>query len=395
MAEAVYPDTVADEPSLRGATKWVDLEKPHAQSSPMARFRKNAVTVPNTITDAQPAAQAVFQARLATCSDTISSPISFDLPPESACLALIGSGGYKNRDPVLSCYLLDDDSEEDDVICRSVTINPGLTAVAYDVKVDPGRKLVYVADRDRVKSYKYGVGDEDDEMLAVHTLSSNNNGPILLLEGGNKIIRGGRKGVEVWNVDALPTHGPKGTKRVGKGKVSLEESWRDEPEEIERSTGAPADTTTALAEGALEPKIWSLVPNGQLVLAPKERYSAWLSDVEHGLKPITRFIGHGGFINGFSTSPEDAQSFLTTCDDGVVRLYDVRQPLPQISFDSGSSDESVSAALYVHVDGIPGKLLSRWPSIIVAHIAYISRFHWRCEVSVCQGMGRSEPTHDV
>lgn len=112
---------------------------------------------------------------------------------------------------------------------------------------------------------------------------------------------------------------------------------------------------TPLADGAIAPRVWSLLPNGRLVVAPRERYSCWLYDVDHGLKTTMRFIGHGAYVNGLSTSPGDAQSFLTTCNDGVARLFDTRDPLPQISLDCGSSDEFLMTALYVHIEGIPGK----------------------------------------
>ncbi|THH34103.1 hypothetical protein EUX98_g18 [Antrodiella citrinella] len=64
--------------------------------------------------------------------------------------------------------------------------------------------------------------------------------------------------------------------------------------------------------------------------------------------PLARFIR-----NGFSTSPDDPNTFLTSCNDGIARLYDIRESLPRISFDCGMGNDVLLSALYVHVDGKP------------------------------------------
>jgi hypothetical protein len=45
--------------------------------------------------------------------------------------------------------------------------------------------------------------------------------------------------------------------------------------------------------------------------------------------------------------------FITACDDGYARLYDVRHPLPVLTLDSGGENEGCSGVVLVHPDGIP------------------------------------------
>ncbi|TCD63391.1 hypothetical protein EIP91_005599 [Steccherinum ochraceum] len=243
--------------------------------------------------------------------------------------------------------------DKTDGFCRVTGISPGLAGIATRLVVDSERKLVYVADDDRVKSYKYDLEVNFDEVLPRHTLASRNDGPLLLVEDGKKILRGGKRGIEMWKVDTLPDHGPDGRKKIGKGKINIENSWRDESDDIERSRGTNAHSTTPLHHDAFQPSFWGQLSGGQLVMAPKDRHSCWIADLESGLKPTTRFLGHGAYVTQFSSSSEDQNHFLTACNDGVARLFDIRQPLPQISFDCGSSDESLQTALYIHVDGLP------------------------------------------
>ena len=77
-------------------------------------------------------------------------------------------------------------------------------------------------------------------------------------------------------------------------------------------------------------------------------------DLQASCKIASRHLGHGGSVNGFSTSPVDAKTFLTSCNDGIVRLFDIRESLPCLSIDAGDQRELISSVLYVHVDGLPG-----------------------------------------
>ncbi|THH32076.1 hypothetical protein EUX98_g2112 [Antrodiella citrinella] len=114
----------------------------------MTRFRKNALAFTPPLS---PLARAITQARLSVASSRIDSPINLCLPQNSARLGIIGAGGYKDRDPELSYFLLDE--IEDDGFCKQIAIECGLTDVPYQIEMDATRKLIYVADSQRIKSY--------------------------------------------------------------------------------------------------------------------------------------------------------------------------------------------------------------------------------------------------
>lgn len=176
------------------------------------------------------------------CSNRSVSALRIILP----CISRHRRVQESRPDPVLSCYFIDEVEKGGYGISKCTETSPGLVDIAHHVDIDPSRKFVYVADRSRVKSYKYDVKTGRNEILAIHTLNSFNEGPLLLIDDGSKLLRGGDKGVELWNVDALATHGPDGKRPVGDGTLSLEDSWRQDPSEIERSHGVRADTTNPL-----------------------------------------------------------------------------------------------------------------------------------------------------
>ncbi|KIK50357.1 hypothetical protein GYMLUDRAFT_461965 [Collybiopsis luxurians FD-317 M1] len=76
-------------------------------------------------------------------------------------------------------------------------------------------------------------------------------------------------------------------------------------------------------------------------------------DLENGGKVAVRYLGHAGKVFIITSSPDDTNAFSTTSGDGIVRLSDVREPLPKVSFDIGDQSEHIFTALYVHVAGIP------------------------------------------
>lgn len=78
-------------------------------------------------------------------------------------------------------------------------------------------------------------------------------------------------------------------------------------------------------------------------------------DLEAGGKSVSRCLGHGDSIDGFSTSTGDSNVFLTSCTDGFARLYDVRHPLPVMTFATARNLEPVPAAVLAHPNGIPCK----------------------------------------
>lgn len=235
-------------------------------------------------------------------------------------------------------------------------MNAGLSEVAQYADMDDQRKLIYVADGYRVKSFRYDTTVDRDEPLPKHTLNSKGEGPIMQVENGSKLLRAGKRMIEVWNVDTLPDHGPNGRTKIGRGTFSIEDDFRfDESPDLEPSTGTPAHSEISYSNGAREPVHWTSlrVMNGQILISTKDKGSCWLTDLEAGLKPTVKFAGHDGDVNGFSVSPHDANKFLTYCADGQVRLFDVRDPRARVVFNCRERCEGVKAALYIHVDGLP------------------------------------------
>ncbi|KAG9082197.1 hypothetical protein FRC06_005171 [Ceratobasidium sp. 370] len=76
-------------------------------------------------------------------------------------------------------------------------------------------------------------------------------------------------------------------------------------------------------------------------------------DLEHGGSITARYLGHGGMINDLSVSEGDPRVFLTACDDGYARLFDLRIPLPTLTFDACQLNEACDAAVLAYPDGIP------------------------------------------
>lgn len=271
---------------------------------------------------------------------------------------------------------------------KEKNLEVGLAEVAYQVAVDPSRRLIWAADSSRIKSFGYrstapstaksdsghdsnAEDDDDDEEhwqdeeddvdagLLVHTLRARQGGPIAVVDGGKKLLRGGKGEIAIWNVDGLPTHGPNGRKRIGK-KISTEDTWRDEEDYIEDSAGSPATSTTKVTTptgASLDITCWTSSPaNPNVMISSMEKmYSCYGVDMASGGKVAMRYLGHGGHITGFSKSAiDDPLKFLTSARDGLARLYDVRVPLPVLSIDAGLQSEFCPSALYVHVQGIPG-----------------------------------------
>jgi WD40 repeat protein len=322
-------------------------KRPHDNTSLLARFRDEIP--PPDLSDASPSSRAVFQARVEITSALRHMPIQLSLPINSPHLAFLQTCGNNGKSPLLSLFYCDVEAE---YFCKEVTVNPGLVGVATHIASDAERKLIWIADDDRIKSFSTvdGAG-----LLRRHTLRSRNSGPIALVENGSRILRAGMSGIETWNVDSLCTHGSTGKRRIGPGKLELPEfTWHDEcdMEDLEFSTGQMPDST--VTNITHDPRIWSPFHNTQsMLVAPVDSYSCLSVDLAAGYAVTNRYLGHGGNVHCFSTSPADANSFLTACSDGIIRLFDVRENLPRLSIDVGAGNESISSALYVHVDGLP------------------------------------------
>ncbi|KAF8175065.1 hypothetical protein K438DRAFT_1939775 [Mycena galopus ATCC 62051] len=275
-------------------------------------------------------------------------------------LFLIASTKHE-RTPRLSYYLLDHpaaDSEQDfplDMRCSDV----GLSGIGYSAAIDEERKLIFVADDDRVKSYAWASqsGEIYKSARPAHTLDSSTDGPLAVLPGG-RFVRAGKGLVEAWNIDELETHGADGKTRIGT-RYSAEDSWRDDDDEVENSAGSKPSATVSFADKKFAPETWEAHPSvsGTMLCGTdpdkSHDYSCVSLDLEHGGKAGMRYVGAGGKIESFSTSAGDPSQFLTAASDGYARLYDVRIPLPVLSLAAGFGETSCAAALLVHPDGVP------------------------------------------
>lgn len=381
MRYADDPTGLASAPELR-IDPYYATERPHGKTSLMARFQRG--TPRSAITDATPSALAVFQGRFSMSSTRTCMPIQLSLPANYSHMALLQRGGDRQRDPLLTLFQCDVESEYH--FCKEITIDTGLAGTAHHITGDAERNLFYVADDYRIKSFQHDSGNLP---LPKHTLKSKNAGPVALVQNGSRILRAGKTDMDVWTVDSLPDHGPDGDELIGDGGILVDYSLRDDIDEIEPSTGTKPELTVTFVDSTIQPSIWSTFHDTQkLLVAPRDSYSCFSVDIETGCKITGRHIGHGGQVNGFSTSPADSNSFLTSCDDGIVRLFDIRGPLPNLSIDAGAQGEVIPSALYVHVDGLPGMchflLLQRFDT----NTAWdVSRHYWRRQNRGNQNVG--------
>jgi WD40 repeat protein len=277
---------------------------------------------------------------------------------DSDILLLSCVAGFKERDPQLSYVRLDTDTGWDGTP-EAETIQNGLLDIIHHLALDPTRKLIYAADDRRVKSYTY----DGDKHKPKHTMNSKRSGPLALTNDGSRILRAGKGGVDIWNVDTLPDHGPKGTKRIGRGKINLEDSWRDPDDldnEVELSTGTPSASTIEFTDQTLNISKWHLPENWNtggvlkaLCTEDKKRVSVLSLDLQAGGKIASRYLGHGGEVNTFDSSIEDPNSFVTAASDGYVRLFDVRTPVPGLTINVERSSAPCYSTCYVYINGIP------------------------------------------
>jgi len=341
---------------LKGPEPWFKSVKPHPLTTRLSRFR-NDVTM--SATSDQPHANIIYQARCEITSQSINAPIGLTISANGTVLVAHGMGGYKNRVPALWYYSL----EDTDAFPDKRRVKVGLSDIAYWTTTDEERKLMFAADRDRIKSYAWGPSENNKRGgMPIHTMDTGScTGPLAVLSSG-RLVRAGKGSVAVWNLDTLPTHGIKGKTPIGEG-IDIENTWRDDPESIEVSDGSPASATITLKDSDLSAAVWhphpSIASNMIIASDPRESscYSCVSVDLEHDGKTVVKYLGHGGGVNGISTSPGDTNMFVSACDDGFARLFDVRHPLPVLTFKAGHPDGACEAAVMSHPDGIPSAYL--------------------------------------
>ncbi|KAJ7056197.1 WD40 repeat-like protein [Mycena amicta] len=334
--------------------------RPSQHSTPLARFCSPRPAIP---ADAPVELTAFAEARCEILSDDIPLPIR--MATSDDIVAVIGAGGWKQRTPTMLIQRLSIVPEaariRDWNKFATVSPNVGLSNVAHALRVDASRQLVWVGDEERIKSYKwsYDETDTNEETLPVHTLMSNEfSNAILLREGGARVFRSGRRGMAIWDVTSLPTHGRQGTKIIGK-KMRRDSDFgsRDDTEDIERSEGT-LPTTTMDGKPVANIVVAENHPNGgsQILGVHRADHRGATSVAAVDLETqqfAMRYLGHGADINGIATTSGDGDpnGFVTVASDGGVRLYDVRQPTPQFAIEHG--DEKLHAALYEYIGGQP------------------------------------------
>lgn len=297
-------------------------------------------------------------------------PCNMYVSQRTKCVMLSTAGGYKEAYPYLSFFVTD--AQPNDAI-EGQTQLLALSGVAHDGAVDEGRGLLYAGDDIRIKSYSWWNPETNarrDDLIPTHTMNSKSfGGPIGLLSNG-RVARAGTGKVAIWNIDDLPIHQrvDKGAKKstppklIGKSiadKYGDFDTWRKDPDEIELSSGSKPSSVIKLSETDLKISTWHPHPTsaGTMLISTDtescQQFYCRAIDLETSGQCTSRFLGHGGEIDQFSTSKGDKHVFVTACTDGHARLYDVRHPLPQITIRAGDWADGCSAAVICHPDSIP------------------------------------------
>lgn len=355
------PERVQDK-MLKVPEPWNKTIRPYSGTTPLARFVTGST--PPLATVANPLASLIYQAKCEVSADRICSPIQLCLSSNSSCLTLISAGGYKNRDPVVSYWRVDVESVG---FPDSRDIETGLEDIAYHSAMDEQRKLLYVADDSRIKSFSWASESETPfdspdghSGFPIHTMDSRCKGPLHVTDG--QVFRAGKGLMEVWKIDMLETHGEDGTQRIGKKMRHNTDTWRDieDPDEIECSSGTRAHQKVSFDDKKFAPFRWHAHPSspGSVLCVSDAHetptYSCVVLQLETG-KILSRHLGHSAQVLEISTSETDPHGFVTACSDGYARLYDTRQHLPVLTLDVGLLGSACPAAVICHPDGIPSK----------------------------------------
>ncbi|KAF5350893.1 hypothetical protein D9758_010534 [Tetrapyrgos nigripes] len=257
--------------------------------------------------------------------------------------------------------LLAEDNADKKFVIRGSEV--GLPNIARYVETDEQRKLVFIANDGKIKSYDWSGLRHPP----VATLTPCPNIPPLLMLPNGRLARAGTgKVVAVWALDGLQTHGPDERDIVGKREKRDEQrvTDRDDFEDVERSSGSPPSQVIPFSfDPALELDNWALHPGIGLLVHMCPGIDAF-EEIRDGngrfggrRKEVGRFLGHGATVTRITTGVGWDQGpgghvFCTGCADGMARIYDVRQRLPVLTVE-GDSREGACRAVLAYPDGIP------------------------------------------
>ncbi|KAI8980059.1 quinon protein alcohol dehydrogenase-like superfamily [Trametes punicea] len=345
-------------PAFAQIRPWTKSPRVHSLSTRLSRFRPGIIP---TATPATPLALIVADARAQLSTDLIPKTHAMAISARSSILALASGSGWKARDPVLHYYLLDTQTE---TCLEGVSMDPGLSNVPRFVAADEDRKLVFLADDDRVKSFSFAQGNDGQVpklLTNTHTLDSERmyNGPIAVLPSG-QFIRAGKGKAAIWDISQLGTHQDHPEVLIGGHQLNTDNSWREEGcTTIEMSSGSKPHTVIAFADDpCYTPATWHLHPRtGHLLCGDRAAtsggYACVALDLEHGGRRAARYLGHGGDVVRIATSAGNPNLFVTAASDGYARLFDVRRPLPVLTVETSIQHEACVDVVLVYHDGIP------------------------------------------
>ncbi|KAF9026060.1 hypothetical protein BDZ89DRAFT_49751 [Hymenopellis radicata] len=336
---------------FRGDRKPWDktIQQPHPSTTLLSHF-SDKISAPWFSPYTTPLVQAVYEARCEISSDSSLNPTNIHISADSNCVVVsCAGGGLKNNEPALDHYVLSPSANNADGFPQCHSVKLGLDEITPFITTDVSRRLVFMADEERVKSFRW------DDDLPVHTLASGSlRGPITVLPDG-KLVRAGKGKLAVWKLDKQPTHGPDGKKVIGK-TMDVDEDDDGDADNIEPSSGTRPSSKVRL-DSALKDwniKNWVAHPSlpGTMITSAKNQCALISIDIAHGRKTGTKYIGQGGMARAFSTDPSAApNAFVTGCEDGEIRLWDTRQPLPVLTMEVGHG--AMPSVALAHPDGVP------------------------------------------
>ncbi|KAJ3510703.1 hypothetical protein NMY22_g15891 [Coprinellus aureogranulatus] len=260
---------------FRPTIPWKDVVRLHPLSTRCARFMKQ---VPDSCPPGdKPKALSVFQARAEATYCASYFPSQMLSSASGKCILTLGRGGWKERSPMIVAVYPNQSTSAD--MLPDHHLCPGLADVAYHGAVDDDSGLLFAGDGNRIKSYSWydtSANAYREELYPTHTMDSKGFDSAIGILPNGRLARAGRGKVAVWNISELPTHDNSKKGIIGKSIAKREEdinTWRDDPEEIERSSGSLPSTTITLTDSRLEIANWHPHPNapGEMLVTAESR----------------------------------------------------------------------------------------------------------------------------